>query len=83
VAGVTPRAKTFTPKQGQYLACIHPYTRLHRRPPAQPTSGNILGSHHLQFRMVLTLERAGFIRRQPGVARSIEVLVAKLLPELL
>jgi DNA-binding MarR family transcriptional regulator len=25
--------------------------------------------------MVLTLERAGLIRRQPGVARSIEVLV--------
>ena len=26
--------------------------------------------------MVLTLERAGLIRRQPGVARSIELLVA-------
>ena len=25
--------------------------------------------------MVLTLERAGLIRRQPGVARTIEVLV--------
>jgi hypothetical protein len=34
--------------------------------------------------MVLTLERAGFIRRQPEVARNIEVLVdPKLLPELL
>jgi hypothetical protein len=34
--------------------------------------------------MVLTLERAGFIRRQPRAARSIEVLVdPKLLPELL
>jgi hypothetical protein len=32
---------------------------------------------------VLALERAGFIRRQPGVARSIEVLVdPKLVPEL-
>jgi DNA-binding MarR family transcriptional regulator len=30
--------------------------------------------------MVLTLERAGLIRRRPGIARSIEVLVA---PELL
>jgi acyl-CoA reductase-like NAD-dependent aldehyde dehydrogenase len=28
-------AKTFTPKQGQYLAFIHLYTRLHRRPPAE------------------------------------------------
>ena len=36
--------------------------------------------HH----MVLTLERAGFIRRQPTVARSIEVLVdPEHLPELL
>jgi hypothetical protein len=26
--------------------------------------------------MVLTLERAGLIRRQPGLARSIEVLVS-------
>jgi DNA-binding MarR family transcriptional regulator len=26
--------------------------------------------------MVVTLERAGLIRRQPGVARSIELLVA-------
>jgi repressor LexA len=34
--------------------------------------------------MVLTLERAGFIRRQPGAARSIEVLVdPKILSELL
>ena len=30
--------------------------------------------------MVLTLERAGLIRRQPGVARSVEVLIS---PELL
>jgi hypothetical protein len=34
--------------------------------------------------MVLTLERAGFIRRQPRVVRSIEVLLdPKHLPELL
>jgi Mn-dependent DtxR family transcriptional regulator len=34
--------------------------------------------------MVLTLERAGFIVRQPGVARSIQLLVDPgQLPELL
>jgi hypothetical protein len=34
--------------------------------------------------MVLTLERAGFIRRQPRTARSIEVVVdPEHLPELL
>jgi hypothetical protein len=35
MAGVSPSTKTFTPKQGQYLAFIHLYTRLHRRPPAE------------------------------------------------
>ena len=35
MAGVSPSAKNFTPKQGQYLAFIHLYTRLHRRPPAE------------------------------------------------
>src|SRR6266852_5195496 len=33
MAGVSPSAKTF--KQGQYLAYIYLYTRLHRRPPAE------------------------------------------------
>jgi DNA-binding MarR family transcriptional regulator len=76
VAGVSPPAKTFTPKQGQYLAFIYAYTQLHRR---QPTEADM----QLYFRvsppsvhqMILTLERAGFIRRQPRVARSIEMLV--------
>src|SRR5205085_7056408 len=35
MAGVSRSATTFTPKQGQYLAYIHLYTRLHRRPPAE------------------------------------------------
>jgi hypothetical protein len=34
--------------------------------------------------MVMTLERAGFIRRQPGVARSIDLLIdPEYLPVLL
>jgi len=85
MAGVSPSANTFTPKQGQYLAYIHLYTRLHRRPPAE---ADIQQYFHVTppsvHQMVLTLERAGFIRRQPRAARSIEVLVdPKLLPELL
>ncbi|WP_157783847.1 hypothetical protein [Bradyrhizobium liaoningense] len=35
VAGVSPSTKPFTPTQGQYLAFIHLYTRLHRKPPAE------------------------------------------------
>jgi hypothetical protein len=35
MAGVSRSRKFFTAKQGQYLAYIHLYTRLHRRPPAE------------------------------------------------
>jgi len=85
MAGVSPSAKTFTPKQGQYLAYIHLYTRLHRRPPAEADIQRYFRvTPPSVHQMVLTLERAGFIRRQPGAARSIEVLVdSKHLPELL
>ena len=78
-------AKTFTSKQGQYLAFIHLYTRLHRRPPAETDMQQYFSvSPPSVHQMVLTLERRGFIRRQPGTARSIELLVdPKLLPELL
>jgi DNA-binding MarR family transcriptional regulator len=83
-AGVSPSAKTFTPKQGQYLAYIDLYTRLHRRPPAEADiQQHFRVTPPSVHQMVLTLERAGFIRRKPGVPRSIEVLVdPKLLPEL-
>ena len=42
MAGVSSPAKTFTPQQGQYLAFIQLYTRLHRRPPAEPDVQEIL-----------------------------------------
>src|SRR5436853_5533684 len=85
MAGVSPAAKNFTPKQGQYLAFIHLYTRLHRRPPAETDMQQYFRvSPPSVHQMVLTLERAGFIRRQPRVARSIEMLIdPKCLPQLL
>jgi SOS-response transcriptional repressor LexA len=58
------------------LAFIDAYTRVHGRPPAETDI-----QRHLQVsppsvhQMVLTLERLGLIRRQPGAARSIEVLL--------
>ena len=67
---------SFTDRQGQYLAFIDAYTRVHGRPPAETDM-----QRHFQVappsvhQMILTLERAGLIRRQPGVARSIKVLV--------
>ncbi len=85
MAGVSRPAKTFTAKQGQYLASIHLYTRLHRRPPAETDMQEYFRvSPPSVHQMVLTLERAGFIVRQPGVARSIQLLVDPgQLPELL
>ena len=69
--------KRFTDKQGQYLAFIDAYTRLHGRPPAEADLQRHFGvSPPSVHQMVLTLERAGLIRRTPGMARSIEVLVA-------
>lgn len=73
---MTSATPPFTEKQGQYLAFIYAYGRIFRRPPSE-------ADMQRQFRvtpptvhqMVLTLERAGLIRRQPGVARSIELLI--------
>ena len=68
--------QSFTEKQGQYLAYIHAYTRLHRRPPAEADMRQYFRvSPPSVHQMVLTLERAGFIRRKPRIARSIEMLV--------
>ena len=67
----------FTSKQGQYLAFIYAYTQVLGRPPAE---ADLQRRFHVSspsvHQMILTLERAGLICRQPGVPRSIEVLVA-------
>lgn len=66
----------FTEKQGQYLAFIHAYTLVMGRPPAE---ADMQRHFHVTppsvHQMVLTLERAGLIRRRPGVARSIELII--------
>lgn len=72
-----PSAHSFTEKQGQYLAFIYAYSHMFRRSPAETDM-----QRHFQVtppsvhQMVVTLERNGLIRRQPGVPRSIELLVA-------
>ena len=85
MAGVSFSAKTFTPKQGQYLAFIHLYTRLHRGPPAETDMQEYFRvSPPSVHQMVLSLERARLIKRVPRTPRSIEVLVdPKDLPELI
>ena len=75
-SGATRREPPFTDKQGQYLAFIYTYAHMLRRAPAEADmQRHFCVSPPSVHQMVLTLERAGFIRRQPGVARSIELLI--------
>lgn len=69
-------AAKFTEKQGQYLAFIHAYTKLHRRPPAEADMQTFFEvTPPSVHRMVIELELRGLIRRQPGQARTIQLLV--------
>jgi DNA-binding MarR family transcriptional regulator len=74
----------FTAKQGQYLAFIHAYTLVLGRPPAEADMQRFFRvSPPSVHQMIVSLEKAGLIARQPGVARSIVVLVdRKDLPDL-
>lgn len=74
----------FTEKQGQYLAFIHYYTRVHRRPPAESDMQMYFQvTPPSVHNMILTLELRKLIERTPGQARTIRVLVpADEIPEL-
>src|SRR3954462_14790783 len=66
----------FTPTQGRYLAFIHAYTSLHGYPPAEAEiAAAMCVSPPSVNQMVKTLEKRGLISRQPGLPRSIQVLV--------
>ena len=82
-ASKRPAAK-FTPKEGQYLAFIYYYAKLHRQAPSE---------HDMQVYfqvtpptvhdMVLKLEKRGFLSREPSVPRSIRLLLSRdQLPDL-
>ena len=75
-SGTAPHPRGFTQKQGQYLAFIYVYSRIFRQAPAEADMQRHFrvtppSVHH----MVLALERAGLIQRQPRVARSIVILI--------
>jgi len=66
----------FTPTQGRYLAFIHAYITLHGFPPAESEiAAAMCVSPPSVNTMVKMLERKGLILRQPGQARSIQLLV--------
>lgn len=67
----------FTNTQGQYLAFIHLYTKLNRRPPAEADMQTYFRvTPPTVHRIVVELERKGLISRVPRTPRSIRVLVA-------
>jgi DNA-binding MarR family transcriptional regulator len=74
----------FTATQGQYLAFIHAYMTLHRRPPAERDFQDFFRvTPPTIHRMIVTLHERGLIQRQPGQPRSISLLVpAEELPPL-
>jgi DNA-binding MarR family transcriptional regulator len=66
----------FTALQGQYLAFIYAYAKVLGRPPAEADLQRHFGTAApTVHRMVLELEARGLIRRTPGQARSIQLLV--------
>ena len=69
-------APRFTAKQGQYLAFIYNYTKIHRQAPAESDLERYFQvSPPSIHEMIKTLERNGLIERTPGQARSIRLLV--------
>ena len=73
-----------TARQGQYLAFIYAYRRLHGRAPAEADVQRFFRvSPPSVHQMILKLEQAGLITRQPGVTHSITLTIdPKALPEL-
>lgn len=76
---------TFTSKQGQYLSFIYYYKKLNRKSPSHQDFQKYFMANPASVNdMLKRLEEKGFIRRESGVARSIELLIDKEnLPELL
>ena len=66
----------FTEAQGRYLAFLHAYTAVHGHAPSEAEMQDYFKvSPPSVHRMILALEERGLIAREPGVARSIRVLV--------
>ncbi|MBN1579768.1 MAG: MarR family transcriptional regulator [Anaerolineae bacterium] len=66
----------YTKKQGQYLAFIYHYTKIHRQPPAELDIQHYFGvAPPSVHQMILRLEERGFISRIPGQPRTIKVLI--------
>ncbi len=66
----------WTPRQGQFLAFIYNYTKIHGRPPAEADMERYFRvSPPSIHQMILRLEERGLVSRNPGEPRSIRLLV--------
>jgi repressor LexA len=74
----------YTPKQGQYLAFIYYYTKIHGRPPAEADFQRFFRvTPPVVHQMIKALKARGFIDREPGAARSIRLRLSRAqLPDL-
>ena len=77
-------AAAYTPRQGQFLAFIYYYTKIHGVPPAEADMQRYFRvSPPAVHEMVKMLERQGYIAREPGRPRSIRLLLTRAeLPDL-
>ena len=68
--------KKYTQGQGQYLAFIYYYTKIHRCPPAEADMQKYFRvPPPTVHQMVVTLEKKGLIEKMPHQARSIRLLI--------
>ena len=68
----------FTERQGQYLAFIHYYTKVNRKPPAEADMQRYFRvTPPTVHQMVVTLEANGLIERVPRQGRSIRLRVPR------
>ena len=77
--------KSYTDKQGQYLAFIYYYAKIHGYPPSESEMQQYYRvSPPSVHQMILTLETRGLIERTQRQARSIRLLIPREeLPDLL
>lgn len=67
---------SFTLKQGQYLAYIYNYSKIHGKAPSEADLERYFRvSPPSIHEMIKTLQRNGLIERTPGQARSIRLIV--------
>jgi repressor LexA len=70
--------KPYTTKQGQHLAFIHHYAKIHGCAPAEADMQQYFRvSPPSVHQMILTLEAHGLIERTPWQARSIRLLIPR------